>query len=83
MRIYPITTTNTIANTNPTIAFKFLFFILLFFVVRTGFEPVCVKGESLKFHQVFPLQELGLFPLVNYSLCFGIASTIPPPDYFY
>jgi hypothetical protein len=44
MRIYPITTTNTIANTNPTIAFKFVFFILLFFVVRTGFEPVIAFG---------------------------------------
>jgi hypothetical protein len=46
------------------------------FVVRTGLEPVNVKGESLKFHQVFPLQELGSLPLVNYSLCFGIASTL-------
>jgi len=27
----------------------------------TGFEPVIVKGESLKFLQVFPLQELGLY----------------------
>ncbi len=66
MRIYPITTTNTIANTNPTIAFKFLFFILLFFVVRTGIEPV-KYGEFIRCTHTFNITTQ--------------ASAIPPPDY--
>jgi hypothetical protein len=74
MRIYPITTTNRIANTNPTIAFKFLFFILLFFVVRTGFEPVTIASLGFpSFAGLYTISDFRPTHSLLYRYCTSVA----------